>query len=189
MTELENYIKSYFGVNTEDLKKIVSLFSETQLSKGEYFVKKDRLCEKLSFVQTGLIRIYAAAGDKDITQWISTKGFFITDLSSLIFETPARWNIQALSDCKLYTIEKENYATIHTLIPNWTSLEKLFIARCFLMLEDRVFDLLSLSAEERYDTFFKSNPELFNQVPLQYIASMLGMTPETFSRIRKKKTS
>ena len=154
MTELENYIKSYFGVNTEDLQKIVSLFTETKLAKGEYFVKKGLLCEKLSFVQTGIIRMYAESGNKDITQWISSKGYFVTDLSSLVFETPARWNIQSLTDCTLYTIDKENYASIHTLVTNWISLEKLFIARCFLMLEDRVFNLLSLSAEERYDTFF-----------------------------------
>lgn len=189
MTELEHYIKSYFGIESADLEKIVSLFKESQLNKGDYFVKAGRLCEKLSFVNTGQLRIYAASGDKDITQWISTKGYFVTDLSSLVFETPARWNIQALTDCTLYTIDKENYKNIHTLVPNWKVLEKLFIAKCFLTLEDRVFSLLSLSAEERYDTFFEFNPELFNQVPLQYLASMLGMTPETFSRIRKKKSS
>jgi CRP-like cAMP-binding protein len=68
-------------------------------------------------------------------------------------------------------------------------LEKLFIARCFIMLEDRIFTHLSMTAEERYNFFFENNKELFNQVPLQYIASMLGMTPETFSRIRKKQLS
>jgi len=55
------------------------------------------------------------------------------------------------------------------------------------MLEDRIFSHLSMSAEERYNLFFESNKELFNQVPLQFIASMLGMKPETLSRIRKRK--
>jgi hypothetical protein len=71
------------------------------------------------------------------------------------------------------------------LIPEWHRLEKLFIAKCFTMLEDRIFRHLSMSAEERYQFFFHHDKELLNQVPLQYIASMLGMTPETFSRIRK----
>jgi CRP-like cAMP-binding protein len=65
-------------------------------------------------------------------------------------------------------------------------LEKLFIAKCFAILEDRIFSHLSMTAEERYHFFFGNNKVLFNQVPLQYIASMLGMTPETFSRIRKR---
>lgn len=68
-------------------------------------------------------------------------------------------------------------------------MEKQFIAGCFVQLEDRVFSHLSLSAEERYDKLFENNKEIFNQVPLQYLASMLGMSPETFSRIRNKKIS
>jgi hypothetical protein len=68
-------------------------------------------------------------------------------------------------------------------------MEKQFITSCFVAIEDRIFQHLSLSAEERYDELFEQNKELFNHVPLQYIASMLGMTPETFSRIRSKKIS
>ena len=74
-------------------------------------------------------------------------------------------------------------------MPSWPMLEKQFIAKCFLVLEDRVFSFLSLSSEERYTLLFESRKELFNQVPLNYIASMLGMTPETLSRIRKKQVS
>lgn len=72
------------------------------------------------------------------------------------------------------------------MVPSWHELEKLFIAKCFTILENRIFSHLSMTAEERYNNFSEHNKELFNQVPLQYIASMLGMTPETFSRIRKK---
>jgi CRP-like cAMP-binding protein len=64
--------------------------------------------------------------------------------------------------------------------------EKRFLAQYFVMMEDRIFSHLSMTAEERYNLFFENNSELFNQIPLQFIASMLGMTPETFSRIRKK---
>ena len=123
---------------------------------------------------------------KEITQWISTQGYFVADLASLIFESPSRFTIQALADCVLYTINREDYKKIGNLVPKWYELEKLFMAKCFIILEDRIFSHLSMTAEERYDFFFENNRELFNQVPLQYIASMLGMTAETFSRIRKK---
>ncbi len=78
---------------------------------------------------------------------------------------------------------------MESLVPKWQVLEKLFIAKCFTVMEDRIFAHLSMTAEERYVSFFEANKELFNQVPLQYIASMLGMTPETFSRIRNKMTT
>jgi CRP-like cAMP-binding protein len=190
MTELEQYINTYFGVvDSSELEQISSLFTPTTLHKGEFFLKSGKDCNKLSFIQSGMLRIYVATEEKDITQWISTKGYFVTDLSSLIFETPARWTIQALTDTELFTISREDYNRIGKTIPKWHTLEKLFLARCFTILEDRIFSHLSMSAEERYQFFFEHNKELFNQVPLQYIASMLGMTPETFSRIRKKNIS
>jgi CRP/FNR family transcriptional regulator, anaerobic regulatory protein len=187
MTELEQYIKSYFGViHTDDLKTIISLFKLTTIKKGDFLLKAGKRCDHLSFVQTGLLRMFITTDEKEITQWISTKGSFSTDLSSFVFETTSRLSIQALTDTKIYSITKADYKKIGELVPKWHELEKLFIVRCFIILEERIFSHLSMTAEERYDYFFEKNSELFNQVPLQYIASMLGMTPETFSRIRKK---
>jgi CRP-like cAMP-binding protein len=189
LTELQEYISSYFGVTNENMDKITALFTETELKKGQYFSKSGQYCEKLSFVRSGFIRVFANANDKEVTQWISFKGSFLTDLYSFNFKQRARWNIQALTDCELYTIDKENYALLNNIVPNWAEMEKQFIASCFITLEDRVFSHLSLNAEERYNNFFKNHKNLFNQVPLHYIASMLGMSPETFSRIRNKKIS
>lgn len=190
MTELEISIKTYFGIiEPQDLKEITSLFQLEILKKGDYFLKTNKRCDRLSFLQKGFLRIFLETEKKEVTQWISTQGYFVTDLSSFIFEKPARWTIQALTDTEIYTIKKSDYDNIKNIIPKWAELEKLFIVHCFTTLEDRIFSHLSMSAEERYDFFFENNKKLFNQVPLQYIASILGMTPETFSRIRKKQLS
>jgi CRP/FNR family transcriptional regulator, anaerobic regulatory protein len=189
VTELEQYINSYFGVQQEDIVKIASFFKPHTIKKGDYFLKIGQQCEQLSFVQSGFLRVFVELPDKEVTQWISSKGYFITDLTSLIFGTPARWNIQALMDTELHTINKADYNDLGNHVPQWAVLEKLFTVRCFSIMEDRIFGHLSMSAEERYQFFFNQNKELFNQVPLQYLASMLGMTPETFSRIRKKQLS
>jgi len=188
LTDLELYIKSYFGVvQKEELQTIVSLFKSETLTKGDFYLKTGKNSDRLSFVKTGLLRIFVTTPEKEITQWISNKGSFVTDLSGFVFEKPARWNIQALTEVEVYSIYRRDYLELGRLVPNWHILEKLFIARCFSMLEDRIFSHLSMSAEERYHYFFENNKELFLQVPLQYIASMLGMTAETFSRIRKLK--
>lgn len=187
MTALEKHIIAYFGkVEGDDLKKISSLFKLSTLKKGGYFITAGKPVAQLSFVQSGLLRVFAVTPEKEVTQWICTKNYFLTDLAGFIFDTAARWNIQALTDVVLYTISRDDYNRIGKLVPKWRELEKLFITRCFTTLEDRVFTHLSMTAQERYSLFFEQNKELFNQVPLQYIASMLGMTPETFSRIRKK---
>lgn len=185
--ELEQYIKSYFGVvHDDDLSTIVSLFQLETIKKGDFLLQAGKRCDQLSFVRSGLLRMYVLTDGKEITQWISKTGFFTADLSSFIFDTPSRLSIQALVDTEIYSISKADYLKIGERVLMWHELEKLFLIRCFIMLEERVFSHLSMTAEERYDAFFENNKELFNQVPLQYIASMLGMTPETFSRIRKK---
>lgn len=189
MTELGQYINSYFGIPADALAHIEQLFHPAPLKKGEHFIRSGGSCDKLSFVRSGSLRIYATLADREVTQWISTKGYFVTDLSALLFETPCRWSIQALSDAELFTIQRSDYRRIGEVVPQWHELEKLFIARCFTILEDRIFSHLSMTAEERYEVFFAANKELFNQVPLQYLASMLGMTPETLSRIRRKQLS
>lgn len=132
------------------------------------------------------MRVYADIEEREVTQWISSKGYFITDLSSFVFGSPSRWSIQSLVDSEVYTISIEDYSRIGEVVLTWHYLEKLFIVKCFGAMEDRIFSHLSMSAEERYSFFFENNKELFNQVPLKYIASMLGMTPETFSRVRKR---
>lgn len=187
MTALEQYLQTYFGiVAADDLQKVVALFTQSTIKKGDYLLKAGRRCEQLSFVQSGFLRMFVSTEEKEITQWIATEGYFCTDLSGFVQDTPSRFSIQALSDTEVYTIHKADYQKISTLIPTWHELEKLFLVRCFTMLEERIFSHLSMTAEERYHQFFAQNRALFNQVPLQYIASMLGMTSETFSRIRKK---
>lgn len=186
MTELEKYIQTYFGASHDELSNISSFFKPVSLKKGEYFLRTGSPSDRLGFVQSGILREFVFTDDKEITKWISTKGYFALDLSSFMFKIPARWNIQALTDCELYIIENEDYQRIGQVIPRWTELEKLFISKCFAALEDRIIVHLSMTAEERYMQLFNFNSELFNQVPLNYLASMLGMTPETLSRIRKK---
>lgn len=186
MSDLHFYLKQFFQVHENDLEKVASFFVAESFPKGEFLVKQGHYCERLSFVHSGLIRIYADGPKTEITQWISTPGYFVTELNSFLFQSPSRFHLQCLTDVELYSIPKKDYERLQEIIPQWNKLEKAFLAKCFVMLEDRVFSHLSLSAEERYERFFDAQKELLHQVPLQYIASMLGMTPETFSRVRKK---
>lgn len=187
MPDLQQHIQSYFDVaDQQALNTISSRFTFNRVNKADYLLKKGRYCNQLSFIQAGLIRVYTSHKHKEVTQWISTSGYFVTDLASFIFNTPARWNLQALTDCEIYSIDRDAYNTLGEELPEWHKLEKLFIAKCFVVLEERVNSHLFMTAEERYHQLFELQPDLFNQVPLQYLASMLGMTPETLSRLRKK---
>tara|TARA_R110002020_G_scaffold144572_8_gene317632 strand:+ start:116 stop:694 length:579 start_codon:yes stop_codon:yes gene_type:complete len=184
---LETLIKEHFGqLSNQEVAIISSYFQEEKLQKNDFFTQPDKICDKLSFVKSGILRVYALSDGKEITQWISTENFLLTEVMGFFFDQPNRWTIQALTETELLTITKTNYLKLCKRFPKWNEIEKRLILKCFGMLEDRVFSHLSMTAEERYDLYFEQNKELFNQVPLQYIASVLGMTAETLSRIRRR---
>ncbi|MCU0433022.1 MAG: Crp/Fnr family transcriptional regulator [Bacteroidia bacterium] len=189
MTELEGYIHHSFGIPHNEVDEIIRFFQPLKLRKGDYYLKAGHRSDRLGFVQSGILREFLDADNKEITKWISTKGYFAVDLHSFLFEQPARWHIQALTDCELWVISGHDYKRIQQVIPEWQRLETLFIGKCFAALEDRIVSHLALSAEERFQLLHSQRPELFNLVPLHYIASMLGITPETLSRLRRKQVS
>ena len=189
MNELEQHIAALFEVNAADLKTISAQFRPVQLTKGECFFKENGYSDHMAFVKSGLLREWVDLPEKEVTKWIATPGYFITDLNSFLFDKPAVSSLQALTDCELAVISKEDYRNMGKSIPTWNTVEKLFLAKCFGIMSDRILAFISMTAEERYLQLWNANKELFNQVPLQYLASMLGMTPETFSRLRKKMAS
>jgi len=186
---LENYIKASVALSRDDMHTISSFFQPATLAKGSYLGRRGRVCNKLAFVQTGYIRMFIEVNNREVTQWISGPGYFITDLSSFIFQTEGRWNMQALTDCTLLEISRQNYDVLSSQLPVWKEIDRLLIVNCFTLMEERIFNHLYMSTEERFHHLMKTQPELFNLVPLQYLASMLGMTPETLSRLRKKQLS
>lgn len=186
MEQLNQSLQFFFSLPQEQLAQMAACFVPEQLSKGTSFLRAGQYAQKLSYVASGYLRIWEQHEKAEVTQWISGPGYFVTDLRSLIFQEGGRWQIDALCDCELMTLSGEQYRQLADRIPAWDRIEKRFLAKCFALLEDRVHEFLSLSARQRYDRLFARDPELFNQVPLQYIASMLGMSPETLSRIRRE---
>jgi CRP-like cAMP-binding protein len=189
MTEFEKYFHLNFNISADDSKTMAASFRSETIKKGGYFLRSGAYCNKLSYIEEGLLRIYVNLPDREVTQWVSTRDTFVTDFSAFFYRQTSFREIQALTDTRLFTIDYEQYLALGKTIPAWKEFEKVIIGKCFVFMETRVFDLISLSAEERYKRLFEQNRELLNQVPLQYLASMLGMTPETFSRIRKKLSS
>jgi CRP-like cAMP-binding protein len=186
MQALSQYIRSYFFVPDESIQQMQGEFVQQILPKGAFFLKQGQSSDYLSFIHEGLLRIYRQTGNKEVTQWISTPGSLVTDLASFVFDQPARWNIQALTDCKLATISRTQYENLDKIIPHWKEIDRRFMAKCFVMLEERVFTHLHMTAEERFKQLMDYQPDLFNEVPLQYLASMMGMSAETLSRLRAK---
>lgn len=188
MFELKKHIIETFGFTEGEFQNINNFFQIKKIKKGDYFLKEGQYVKQLGFVEQGILREYLFVNDKEVTKWFSTSGYFAVDLSGFLFDQKSKVNYQAITDVELLVISKEHYNNISTKVSRWGKLEKMFLAKCFTVLENRIVSHLALSAEERYNQLFTFNPSLFNEVPLNQLASMLGMTAETLSRIRKKQS-
>jgi len=189
MSELKKHIIQTFGFTEIEFQQVKDFFRVKIILEGDYFLKEGQYVKQMGFVEKGILREFLYVNDKEITKWFSTSGYFAVDLSGFLFEQKSKVNYQAMTDVELLVISKEDYNKISARVPRWDKLEKMFLAKCFTVLENRVVSHLALNAEERYNQLFAFNPTLFNEVPLNQIASMLGMTAETLSRIRKKQTN
>lgn len=186
MSELRKHIIDSFGFSVTDFENIQGFFKPLEIEKGDYFLKQGQYSRRLGFVETGILREFLYVNEKEVTKWFSTSGYFAVDLTGFLQNQKSNVSYQALADTRLLIISKEDYDKIGDKVPTWDKLEKMFLTKCFSVLETRVISHLSMNAEERYKQLLDFQPMLFNQVPLNYLASMLGMTPETLSRVRHK---
>src|SRR5579871_5418999 len=109
MTEFENYIHRYFNLNQEESRAVAGAFRPEILKKGDYLVRAGGYCNKLSFIEEGILRMYINLPEKEVTQWVSTRESFVTDFSSFFYRTPSLRDIQALTDTRLLTVDYQQH--------------------------------------------------------------------------------
>lgn len=186
MQPLVTFLEKELDIPRKWIPKVLEFYQQEALLKNDFLVKEGKYCQKLCFIKNGYFRFFTHSDKKVITHWIFGSDQLITDVASFYLQEPAKWNIQALTDSTVYTITASDFQRLRKAIPAWDAYEKLLLIKLMSALENRVYALLSMSAEERFQYLFASDSNMFNELPLQYLASMLGMTPETLSRIRKK---
>jgi CRP-like cAMP-binding protein len=187
ISPLVQFLNSIHPLTSEVEDYIQANCHAIRVKRGEHLLKAGEICDKYYFVMKGLLRAYIIFGNKEITTWMNTENQLVTSIRSMSNQEPAKESIQAVEDAELVVIP---YATLAYLYEN--SVEINVIGRVILQVyyadaEARAFISRIPNAEMRYQHFIESRPDLVNRAPLKYIASYLGMTEETLSRLRSKK--
>ncbi|WFO16472.1 Crp/Fnr family transcriptional regulator [Cellulophaga baltica 4] len=185
MKLLEDCITTQVSMDKKSLESVLSKFEKVEIKKNEYVLQSGKVCREMAFIATGYLRMYDIADGKEISFWIGSSGKFITSVSSFVFQTQNFWNIQAITDCTLYVISREKHMELCKTEPKWLEFDNLLLAHSFALLEKSMFSQLHTTAKERFENLMEEDPELFQHVPLHYIASMIGIAPESLSRLRK----
>jgi len=191
MTEMFEALYKVLGQLTnisEKTKVILADFITVENYKeGEYFIKEGEKSDKVGFIYSGIFRhYYVNEKNEEITALFLMKGDFVVKLRSYFENTPSPRSIRAEQDCTILVISKEKYIQVRELVPDFELAIGKIANKVLNDINTFQRKIIMLEAEEKYIEFLKNYPGLINKVALGQVASYLGMTQSTLSRVRKK---
>jgi len=177
---------------TEEEKKLShSFFIPKKLRKKQYLLQEGDVCKYVAFVEKGLLRSYTIndKGQEHINQF-AFEGWWIADQFSFLTGEPSKYNIEAMEDCELLLLSKSSEDEMLEKIPKFERYFRILLQNNLIATQKRLVSSLSQTAEERYSELIQDCPTtLPHRIPQHMLASFLGITPETLSRIRRQITS
>lgn len=163
------------------------LFSPKKLRRRQYILQQDDICKNLIFVEKGILRSYSidSKGNEHIIQF-APEGWWISDVYSFLTGEAAVYNIEAIEDSELLLISKSSLDELYERVPKFERYFRLLSQANMVATHRRLTATLSASADEKYLRLLSAYPNIVARVPQHMIASYLGITPETLSRVRKR---
>jgi len=183
----KQYLKDKARVTDAQFRQLEKLLGEKKIEKADFLLRQGEVCDKVFFVEKGLLRAYKVddEGKEHINQF-APENWFITDRSSILFNHPSEYFIDALEDSELIVFENEFLIEASNISTSFREYNKNLLHNHIRQLQIRIDSLLGLPAEKRYLDFVETYFNLTLRVPQWMIASYLGISPESLSRVRKK---
>lgn len=166
-----------------------NFFIPKKMRKRQYLLQEGDVCRYTAFVEKGALRTYTVdeKGAEHIIQF-AIEGWWTGDLFSFLTSEPSTYNIDVLEDAELLLLTRTAQEELLQKLPKFERFQRLLIQSAYVALQRRLVVNMSLTAEEKYTHFVKAYPEIIQRIPQHMVASYLGITPETLSRIRKQKS-
>lgn len=183
----KDYLAEIFEIPKESVSLCAEYAKSRKVKKDEFLVSQGEISEHTFFVEKGLLRMYSIDknGKEHLIQF-APENWLISDRGSIFFNQPSMYFIEAVEDSEIVEFNQEFFQKLREVHPNVSIKNDFLLHNHILNLQKRVNQLLGATAEERYLDFIKVYPNVFQRVPQWMVASYLGITPESLSRVRKE---
>lgn len=182
--ELKNFISKYITLSDPELEEITALFQKRTVGKNDFLLRQGEICKDLIFVQKGCLRLYYITDGIEVSVWFSFQYSSAIEISSFISQKPSEYFLQAIEDSEILYLPKYELDKLYNSHPKMQEMMRKFWEDVVLNLIDRFTALQRDSAEERYQDLL-GKPDFLQTIPQKYLASFIGITPTSLSRIRK----
>ncbi|MBF9220708.1 Crp/Fnr family transcriptional regulator [Hymenobacter ruricola] len=179
------FLQSRGLINTAQAVEIAAQFSPKAVARHEFLLREGRVSDEYFFLDYGLLRAFATDPDgNDVTTAFYPSGQVVFEVSSFFTRTPSQENLQALTDCTGWCITFAQLNALFHARPEFREFGRSVLVQGFAALKSRMLAMITASATERYEQLLKSSPEVLRHAPLKHIATYLGVTDTSLSRIR-----
>jgi CRP-like cAMP-binding protein len=184
---IKEYLQSFGILNNDEIEKFEQNLITQKILKNSYLIKEGEICNEVAFILNGIFRSYYTTEKGDeITYCLTFPQNFITAYSSFITGNGSKENIQAITNAEILIINKQYIQNLESNNSNWTKFLKVIAEQQYINLENRIFEFQKNNALERYNNLINHHPEYVQNIPLQHLASFLGITQRHLSRIRRE---
>ena len=180
-------ISRFIDLTEEEKNYFTSLLKVKRLKKKQYLLQEGDTSRNEYFVNKGCLRAYSIdeKGQEHIVQF-AIEDWWIGDMYSFLTQTPARLTIDALEDSELFCLDSSSVENLFNKVPKFERFFRMLVQNAFIAGQRRIIESMSLTADDRYCRFIENYPLMEQRLPLKQIASFLGITPESLSRIRSQ---
>lgn len=184
--QVKNYLSRFINLSEEEFNRFTKKLVLKKLKRKELFLQAGEVCHSAVFINKGCLRYFYLVDGEEHTGQFFFENSFVTDYESFISAQPSKQNMDALEKCELLLLSKNNLYQLYDENPKFERFGRLMAENAYLGLRKRNNELLNLNPEERYLELIKARPKVMERVAQHYIASYLGIKPESLSRIRKR---
>ena len=188
MERIRQYLEKTVKMTDQDWQIFSGRLTQKMLPKKHTLLQQGQVENHLSFIESGIVRIHIPNENNSITSGFVFEGSFVSGYDSFLTRLPSVYEIQTLTPTRLFCLSYDDLQFIYNATETGNRLGRAAAEELFLLKSKRELALLNQNAAQRYLSLFSERPELIKNIPLKYIASYIGVTPQALSRIRRRIT-